>query len=90
MIALSVALAYSLAGMLRRVLPFYREEPAAGRYFRIRSAFFRTQTLLQPLLTLTFLGIGVSVAETNEVQTWLIRIARGVSVVTLAFAFISN
>lgn len=89
-IALAVVLAYVLSGIIKRAVGVFKEEPRPGRLERVRAGLYRSQALLFPLLVLFFLGIGVGVANANVDQTWLIRIARGVAVVMLAFAFISN
>ncbi|MFK7915963.1 MAG: mechanosensitive ion channel family protein [Pseudomonadales bacterium] len=89
-IALAIVLAWMFSGVLKRTITVFKQEPAAGRLFRFRSGLFRSQKLLFPLLALFFLGVGVSVAEAYIGQTWLIRIARGIAVVMLAFTFISN
>lgn len=89
-ITCAIVVAYLLSTLARRLIPVFRDDPAAGRYPRLRATLHRTQALMFPLLLVFFLGVGVSVAEAYETPSWLIRIGRGFAVAILLFTVINQ
>ena len=89
-IALAITLAYLASVGAKRSIPVFQSPPLPGRLYKINSALFRCQVLLFPVLAVFFLGIGVSVAEANVEQSWLIRGARLVAVAVLLITITSN
>lgn len=89
-VTLAVAIAYVMARMVKRLVPVFHKQPDSGRFLRVRSALFRVQAVLFPLLLVFCLGVGVSLAEANVEQSFLIRAARGIAVAILLFTFTSK
>lgn len=89
-IASAVVIAYVIAALARRLIPVFKNDPASGRFPRLRSRLHRAQVLLFPLLLVFLLGIGVSFAEANDTPSWVVRIGRGIAVAFLLFTVITH
>jgi len=89
-IGCAIALAFFLAFIATNRIPIFRNEPADGAFYQIRSLLFRTRHMLFPGLNIAFLGIAVGIADSTVSQSWLIRLAQGLAVVFLLYTVISR
>lgn len=89
MILLSVMLAWFAARNLNRRVPLFAREPAEdANWLKVRRFVFAASDLLFALLVYLLLGIGVELVNAAVGADWLVRLARGVSVIFLLYSAI--
>ncbi len=76
-----------VSAIIRGQVTFFRQEPAEGRLVEVRRVFFRAQRLLTPFLIVLLLGVAEVGAARYDIGVWLIRIAEGLAVIALIYAF---
>ena len=90
-IALSVAIAWFAARELKRRVPLFNTAPAEGcSWYRLRQLLFAASDLLFAALVYLLLGIAVELTKGMVAADWLVRLARGVSVVFLLYSAINR
>ncbi len=87
-IAVVIALILSLL-LLKRVVLF-RDEPHDGALLTIRRGVFSLRKLLFPALCVIFLAIATEISLTLVEQSWLVKIAQGLSVIFLMYSVITR
>ncbi len=77
-----------------KVIGKYLREPSdpvqPGSMGKTREFLYKLKGVLFPLFTVLFLGVSVELADGLVEQSWLVRIIRGLAVVALIYAIISN
>ncbi len=61
-----------------------------GSMGRMREFLYRLKGILFPLFAVLFFGVGVELSNSLVEQSWLIKIVRGLAVVTLIYTIISE
>jgi small-conductance mechanosensitive channel len=84
-IGCAVLLAFLLATVAKRSVPFFLTEPTEGRFLNSRAFVYRLRVLVFPLLNIFLLEVATNVAESMWQQSWLIRVAQSTAVVFLIF-----
>ena len=80
-IAGCVIAAWFIARLLKRRIKWFSDEPAQDApWFRIRQYVFALSDLLFPLLCYILLGFAVDMVQSTVGASWLVKIARGASV----------
>lgn len=86
--------AWFIAKQLRSRLAVFGREPTEGRFYKFRVWIYAIKDLLFAALLYILLGLAVEGAEAAVGASWLVRLARGVSVVFLLYSannrFITN
>jgi len=80
-----VAVAWLIAALLRAKVPFWRHEPADGRFLITRRLLYRLRVLVFPALMIVLLGIAAAITADTVGQSWLVLIAEGLAVVLLLY-----
>jgi small-conductance mechanosensitive channel len=86
-----IIIAWFLARFLKRRVTWFSaapEEPAS--WFKIRNYIFILSALLFPALCYIFLGFAVDIVASSIGTSWLVILARGVSVIFLAYSVINR
>jgi len=86
----AIGFAWFAARVLKARVPWFSTEPAEGRFLKIRQWIFACSDLIYAALCYALLGIGVEVALATVEAAWLIRLARGVSVIFLLYSAINR
>ena len=89
-IVLALVLSYSLAQVLIRRAAMLREEPRPGALLALRRRIYAGRNLLFPLLNILALGIAVELCEQTIRESWLVRIAQGLAVISLLYGVIAR
>ncbi|MCB1460775.1 MAG: hypothetical protein KDJ48_16215, partial [Nitratireductor sp.] len=90
-ILIAVALSWFAARELKRRVPFFNTPPEPGaQWYRARQLVFAGSDLLFAALVYMLLGVAVEVVNAAVGADWLIRLARGVSVVFLLYSAIER
>lgn len=83
-----------IAMIAGKVIGKYMKAPAnpvqAGSMGRVREFTYKLKGILFPLIAVLFLGVGVELSNNLVEQSWLVRIVRGLAVVALIYAVISE
>ncbi len=86
----AIGAALLLAMFARTRLAWLRTEPGDTRFPRARGFVHKLRDLVFPLLNISLLGIGVSVADQVWQQSGLIRVARSLAVIFLLYTIITR
>jgi len=86
----AIAIAWFAARLLNSRVPWFHDEPGDGRFLKIRQWIFACSDLLFAALCYALLGIGVEIAISTVDSAWLIRLARGASVIFLLYSAINR
>jgi len=89
-IGAAILLAVLLAAIVKSRIPVFASAPTGGVLFEARLFLHRLRSLIAPLLIFLLLGVAVEVADSIETQSWLIRAARGVSVIVFLYVVASR
>ena len=89
-IGLAIALALTVALIVKARVPVFSAPPRDGVLFEFRSFLFRLRPLIFPLFNIVFLGIAIAVAESYLSQSWLLRVAQGIAVIFLLYTISSQ
>ena len=83
-----------IALLASKIIGKYLKAPSdpiqPGSMGKMREFLYKFKGILFPLFTVLFLGVGVELADELVEQSWLVRITRGLAVVALIYAVISN
>ena len=84
-----------LASLIKSRVRVFRDEPTAGALLPIRSALYRSRTLIHPALAFITLGVAVELVSIEDAITfvespWLIRALRGLAAINFLFALITH
>lgn len=86
-----VAAAWFLARILKRKVPWFVAAPEDdAQWHRIRQYIFVLSSLLFPALCYVLLGFAVDIVQSTVGASWLVKIARGVSVIFLLYSAINQ
>lgn len=88
--ATAILVAFVLALMLRARVKIFAQPPEAPVMTDIRTAIYKSRTLLFPVLALILSGFARSAALQLVDQDWLIRIVQGLTVIALVYTFVEN
>lgn len=61
-----------------------------GSMGKMREFLYKLRGILFPLFAVLFLGVGAELADRLVEQSWLVRITRGLAVIALIYAIITN
>ena len=89
-IAGAVAIAWIAARQLNYRVPWFASEPVGGRFLKVRQWIHACGDLLFAALCYVLLGVGAEIADATVEVSWLVRLARGVSVIYLLYAAITR
>ena len=89
-IAVAVFAAWTLAGVVRRRVPFFQAEPGEGRFRTPLVALFNARDLLFPVFSVLALAVAINVADAAVGTAWLVRLAQSVSVVGVLYTAITR
>ena len=86
-----VIAAWFIARVLKRKVSWFAIAPEKDApWFRIRQYVFALSDLLFPALCYVLLGFAVDIVQTTVGASWLVKIARGVSVIFLLYSAINR
>lgn len=85
MIIFAVVIAFLVANLLKKTIPFFKNSPQDGNFLALRQFLYNLQGLLFPLLTVVMLSAAVKLSGHFVEQSWLIRIAEGLAVIYFLF-----
>jgi small-conductance mechanosensitive channel len=89
-IVVAVLLAFLTALIIKSRVRVFSAAPRQGVLLEARTFLYRLRALIFPLLNILLLGVAIEVAASNEMQSWLIRVALGISVVFLLYTIASR
>lgn len=86
-----VIAAWFVARLLKQRVSWFAAAPEKGaQWFRVRQYVFALSDLLFPLLCYVLLGFVVDIVQSAVGASWLVKIARGASVVFLLYSAINR
>ena len=87
----AIALAHFLGKQFNARVPWFSEKPSKkARFLKVREYIYAASDLLFPALCYVLLGFAVEIANAVAGADWLVRIARGVSVIFLLYSVINR
>lgn len=86
----AVAIAWFAAKILKSRLSWFSTEPTDGRFLKIRQIVYLASDLLFATLCYLLLGLAVDITTAAVDTAWLVRLARGVSVIFLVYSAINR
>ena len=86
----AVILASFGAKMLTAKLFLFSQEPKKGRFLKLRQIIYAVRDLLFAALCYILLGLAVNICVAVVDTAWLVRLARGISVVFLLYSAINR
>ncbi len=89
-IVAAIATASIASKLLKSRLEWFSVEPVEGRFLKLRQLAFVTSDLLFAAFCYLLLGFAVDIATAAVETAWLVRLARGVSVVFLVYSAINR
>ena len=89
-IAGAITIAWFAAKILKSRLSWFSNEPKDGRFLKVRHIVFAASDLLFAALCYFLLGFAVEIATAMVDTTWLVRLARGISVIFLVYSAINR
>ncbi len=90
-IALSILIAPLLASLLKRILPFFRTEPAQNvKYLKVRQVLYKIGGLLPAIMLVLLLGLASNLLMAIPAfdQDWLVKLAQSLAAVFLVYRII--
>ena len=86
-----VIAAWFIARLLKQRVSWFAVAPTEGvQWYRIRQYVYALSDLLFPLLCYVLLGFAVDIVQSTVGASWLVKIARGASVVFLLYSAINR
>lgn len=83
--------AWFLAKLLNRKVSWFTAKPEDGvQWFRVRQYVFALSDLLFPALCYVLLGFAVDIVQTTVGAAWLVKLARGISIIFLLYSAINR
>jgi small-conductance mechanosensitive channel len=89
-ILIAVAIAWFTAKLINTRLPWFSHEPTEGRLLKIRLLLYAVSDLLFAALCYFLLGLAVEASMAAVDTAWLVRLARGISVIFLLYSAINR
>jgi small-conductance mechanosensitive channel len=89
-IVAAIVLAWFVLRLLRRRIPFLRDEPQPGSFYHLRKHVYGAQNLIPLILCVLILGIAIQVTLSTVDQAWLVKIAQSLVVVVLLYNLITR
>lgn len=86
----TVAIAWFAAKTLKTRLSWFSTEPIEGRFLKIRQLIFAISDLIFAALCFVLLGLAVDITTAAVDTAWLVRLARGISVIFLLYSAINR
>ncbi|MCF6322610.1 MAG: mechanosensitive ion channel [Rhizobiaceae bacterium] len=86
----AIAIAWFGAKMLKSRLSWFSDEPIDGRFLKIRQLIYAVSDLLFAAFCYVLLGIAVEITLAAVDTAWLVRLARGISVIFLLYSAINR
>ena len=90
LIIASVLLAWFGARLLRSRSSLFAAPPQDGRLFKLRQMVFAVRDLLFTACCYLLLGLAVEISMATVEVAWLVRLARGISIIFLLYAAINR
>jgi len=89
-IVIAVVIAMLLSLLLLKRVVLFRDDPQDGALLTIRRGVFSLRKLLFPALCVIFLAIATKISLALVEQSWLVKIAQGLSVILLLYSVITR
>ncbi|MFW5444353.1 MAG: mechanosensitive ion channel family protein [Methylococcaceae bacterium] len=89
-IVLAVAAAMLLSLLLLKRVLLFRVQAEEGAFLAIRRTVFSLRKLLFPIFCVVFLAIAIEISLVLVEQSWMVKIAQGLSVVLLLYSVITR
>lgn len=86
LIATALICAFFVSKFVGKYFKPTSQPPQPGTMSKWRDFFFRLKEVLFPIFAFLFLGIAIALSEATVQQSWLIKIAQGLSVVALIYS----
>ncbi len=86
----AIAIAWFAARMLKARLSWFSTMPTDGRFLKARQIIFAISDLLFAALCYILLGLAVDATTAAVGTAWLVRLARGISVIFLLYSAIDR
>ncbi len=86
LILMSIAIAFSLAAILKKLSPVLSHPPESGPWLPLKKMANRLADFLFPLLIILFLGISIELSEITLQQSWLVRLGQSLAIVFLFYS----
>ncbi len=90
LILVAIAIAFSLAAILKKLLPVLSDPPESGPWLPLKKLVHRLSYFLSPLLIIVFLGFSIEFSEIAMQQSWLVRLAESLAIVFLFYSVINR
>lgn len=86
----AVLVAFFASKIIGKYLRAPSDPVQPGSMGKMREFIFKLKSLLFPLFAVLFLGVGAEISNSLVDQSWLVRITRGLAVVVLIYAIITE